>query len=123
VLAAEGVVNAIAQALEECRATLGEWAEHEYSARDCVRAAAGDARHLAAAGDLSALLAGYDEGTQRTALAALLRGRSGLDFKSTIYARQIAQSLPNVPATVATMIELVHKFAAGDPQSRGAHDL
>jgi hypothetical protein len=57
------------------------------------------------------------------AVGALLRGKSKLDFKSTIYARQIAQALPAVPATVVAMIELVHRFVAGDPQARGVHDL
>lgn len=123
VLATEGAVDAIAQALEECRGTLGEWAEHEHPLRDCVRIAAGDAEHLAAANDLPGLLVGYQESAQRIGLAALLRGRSGLDFKSTIYARQVAQSLPSVPPTVVALIELVHQFAAGDAQSRGSRDL
>jgi len=52
--------------------TLGEWAEHEHPLRDCVRIAAGDAEHLAAANDLPGLLVGYQESAQRIGLAALL---------------------------------------------------
>jgi putative ATP-dependent endonuclease of OLD family len=123
VLAAEASVGVVAGALEECRSTLGDWAEHEHDLRNCVRSTAGDAGHLAAAQDVWALLQGYAEAEQRTALVALLRGGSGLDFKSTIYARQIAQALPDVPATVVAMIELVHRFVAGEAQARGVHDL
>jgi putative ATP-dependent endonuclease of OLD family len=123
VLAAEASVEAVARALEECRATLGVWADHEHNLRNCVRAAAGDAGHLAAADDVWALLSDYQSTQQRAALAAVLRGGAGLDFKSTIYARQIAQALPDVPATMVAMIELVHRFIAGDPQARGVHGL
>jgi len=91
--------------------------------RNCIRSTAGDPGHLASAQDIWALLAGYQQAGQRAALAALLRGGSGLDFKSTIYARQIAQALPDVPPTVAAMIELVHRFVVGDAQARGVHDL
>ena len=123
VVAAEASVEAVAGALEECRATLGDWTEHEHDLRNCVRSAAGEATHLAGAQGIPALLDGYNESDQRAALLALLRGRSGLDFKSTIYARQIAQALPDVPATVVAMIELVHRFVAGDAQVCGVHDL
>ena len=78
---------------------------------------------LAAAKDVWALLSSYQDAERRAALVALLRGGSGLDFKSTIYARQIAQALPDVPATVVAMIELVHRFVAGDARARGVHDL
>jgi hypothetical protein len=123
VLAAEASVEEVASALEECRSTFGDWAEHEHDLRNCVRSTAGDAEHLAEAQDVAALLGGYEEAKQRAALAALLRGGSGLDFKSTIYARQIAQAVPAVPATVAAMIDLMHQFVAGDAQARGVHDL
>jgi putative ATP-dependent endonuclease of OLD family len=76
-----------------------------------------------AAKDVWALLSSYQDAERRAALVALLRGGSGLDFKSTIYARQIAQALPDVPATVVAMIELVHRFVAGDVRARGVHDL
>ena len=122
VLAAEASVESVARALDDCRATLGDWSEHEHDLRNCIRSTAGDASHVASAGDIWGLLAGYPEAEQRAAVAALLRGSSGLDFKSTIYARQIAQALPDVPATVAAMIELVHRFVAGDAQARGVHD-
>jgi putative ATP-dependent endonuclease of the OLD family len=123
VLAAEGAVQAIAAALDACHTTVWVWAEHEHDFRNCVRSAAGDADHLAAANSIPALLADYDEAEQRAALAALLRGDSGFVFKSAIYARQIAQALPAIPETVVSMIELVHRFAAGDTQARGHHDL
>ena len=123
VLATEASVEAVARALEDCRASLGDWADHEHGLRNCIRSAAGDAGHLASAQDIWALLAGYQQAGQRAALAALLRGGSGLDFKSTIYARQIAQALPDVPRTVAAMIELMHRFVAGDVQARGVHGL
>ena len=43
VLAAEVSVEAVAGALEDCRATLGQWVEHEHDLRNCVRSTAGDA--------------------------------------------------------------------------------
>lgn len=123
VVSAEADPAAVATALEECRRTLGDWQEHEDQLRAAVREAAGDAAHLPGATDIAELVDGYSDGQRRAALAALLRGRSGLDFKSPIYARQIAQALPAVPPTVAKMIQLVHRFAAGDASARGSHAL
>jgi hypothetical protein len=123
VLTAEADVRPLADTIEICRATLGDWSEHEHALRECVRRAVGEADHLATAKDTWGLLEGYETADQRGALRAILRGKSGLDFKSTIYARQIAQGMADVPPAIAGMIDLVHRFVDGDAQARGAHDL
>lgn len=123
VLAAEAGPGEVAAALEECRASLGSWEEHADGLRSCVIAAAGASNHLARATDIPALLGGYPEALQRQAVAALLRGRSNLDFKSPLYARTVCEKLSAVPPTVARAIEIVHRVAAGDPDAGGDHDL
>jgi hypothetical protein len=122
VLGAESPVRPVATALEECMDTIGGWEEHEHSLRECVRRSAGEADHLAGAESVWALLDGYGEPDQRAALTALLRGQSGVDFKSTIHARQISQAI-TVPPTMAAMIDLVHRCVVGDVQARGVHGL
>jgi hypothetical protein len=123
VLSAEARPGEVAAALEECRATLGSWEEHADGLRSCVIAVAGASAHVAGATDVSALLGGYPEALQRQAIEALLQGKSGLDFKSPLYARTICEQLSAVPPTVAAAIEIVHRVARGDPDARGDHDL
>jgi hypothetical protein len=69
------------------------------------------------------LVEGYPEAEQRKVLAALLRGKSGLDFKSPLYARTVCEQLNAVPPTVARAIDLVHQAVSGDAAARGPHDL
>jgi putative ATP-dependent endonuclease of OLD family len=120
--AAECAVKPVASVLDDCAAAFGDWTKCEHQLRDCVRRAAGQADHLATATSISDLLAGYEEADQRVALTELLRGRSGLSFKTTMHARVIAQAVPVVPPSVAAAIDLVHAFV-DDPNAGGDHDL
>jgi putative ATP-dependent endonuclease of OLD family len=123
VIAAEADVSAAASALETSRGALGGWEQHENQLRDCVIRNAGDAEHVAAATDIPSLLAGYDEADRRGAFAELLRGRSGIDFKSAIDGRLVAEALPTVPPTIARMMEIVHAVADGTQEADPRHDL
>lgn len=123
VVAADSDVDALARALETCRATLDEWATHHAQLRARLMQVVGDVRELATATDISSLVAGYGEADQRRALADLMRGGAGLDFKSAIYARVIAETLPRAPATVQRMIAIVHDVKANAAGARDNHDL
>jgi putative ATP-dependent endonuclease of the OLD family len=123
VLAAEADTPGLAGALEECRAMLGPWTDHADQLRGCLMSRVGRSDHLATANDIPGLVAGYQDADARAALAWLLRGKSGIDFKSPLYARTIASRLRSVPPSVIAMIEHVHQFAAGDASSSGVHDL
>ena len=123
VLGQEAVVSELAAALEECRASIGTWEAHANSLRGALKSEVGEAAHLAAATDIPSLLSGYEEQQQRVALTILLRGRSGLIFKSPIYARTLCDSLTATPQTVAKMIDHVHQVVLGDEAALGAHDL
>jgi putative ATP-dependent endonuclease of the OLD family len=122
VLAAEAEMSTLCAALEEIRAGVRPWNEHAGTLRDLVRQAAGDAQHLASATDIPSLVEPYDEGAQRDALAALLRGNAP-SFKSARDQRLIAAALPDAPPTVKTMIEHIHGFAEGDSSRCGDHPL
>jgi putative ATP-dependent endonuclease of OLD family len=123
VLAGEADTDELAAGIETCRASLGEWDEHADQLRACLIDRLGRAAHLANATDIGTLIAGYEELQARGALGCLLRGGSGLDFKSTIYARTICTLLTVLPPTATRMIDHVHRFAAGDEDARGVHDL
>jgi hypothetical protein len=123
VLGAEAAPGEIAASLEGCRATLGTWEEHAEKLRSRMVTVAGKSDHLAGATDIPTLIAGYPETLQRKGIADLLRGRSGLDFKSPLYARIVCESLSAVPPTIARTIEIVHGVAAEDQTSLGDHDL
>ncbi|HEX3434513.1 MAG TPA: TOPRIM nucleotidyl transferase/hydrolase domain-containing protein [Solirubrobacteraceae bacterium] len=123
VLAAEADILELAAGIETCRASLGEWEEHADQLRGCLIDQLGDAPHLVEATDVQTLIAGYEEQHARSALAHLLRGHSGLDFKSTIYARTICTTLTVLPPTAVGMIDHVHRFVAGDEDAKGVHDL
>lgn len=123
VIAAEGDVEAVASALEFRRTALGEWEQHAAQLRDCVARSAGETAHLDAAEDIPSLLGGYGDGHRRLALAELLHGKSGISFKSAIDGRLIADALPDVPPTIARMIEIVHSVAAGAQGADSHHDL
>ncbi len=123
VLAAEAATTELADALEECRTMLGPWSDHVDQLRGCLKSRVGQSNHLGFATDIPTLIAGYQEMDARAALACLLRGTSGIDFKSPLYARTVASRLTVVLPTVIAMIEHVHRFAAGDASSPGVHDL
>ncbi|HEY5342456.1 MAG TPA: TOPRIM nucleotidyl transferase/hydrolase domain-containing protein, partial [Solirubrobacteraceae bacterium] len=123
VVSGEADAGELAAGIETCRASLGEWEEHADQLRGCLIDRIGDAVHLAEATDVPMLIGGYDELRARSALACLLRGNSGLDFKSTIYARMICTQLTVLPPTATGMIDHVHRFAAGDQDAKGVHDL
>jgi predicted ATP-dependent endonuclease of OLD family len=123
VVCAEADTDAIASALEECRGTLGDWGEHHDMLRARLLQEVGDVPELASASDIPSLVAGYDQNARRVALADLMRGRSGVDFKSAIYARIVAEQLPDVPPTIHRMIVIVHGVAAGDQEALANHDL
>lgn len=123
VLAAEANIIELATGIETCRASLGEWEEHADQLRGCLIDQLGEASHLAEATDVRTLIEGYEEQHARSALVHLLRGNSGLDFKSTIYARTICTALTVLPPTATGMIDHVHRFAAGDEDAKGVHDL
>lgn len=123
VLAAEANIIELATAIETCRASLGEWVEHADQLRGCLIDHLGEASHLAEATDVRTLIEGYPEQHARSALLHLLHGNSGLDFKSTIYARTICTVLTVLPPTATRMIDHVHRFAAGDKDAKGVHDL
>ncbi len=123
VLAGEALVAELAAALEECRASLGEWDLHADALRNCLVQELGERDHLATATDIPSLLAGYGEAEQRAALAQLMRGKSGLDFKSPIYARILCSALATAPPTIAAMIDRVHLVVDGEASALGNHDL
>jgi putative ATP-dependent endonuclease of the OLD family len=123
VLAGEAAVAELAKALEGCRASIGAWDLHADDLRNCLLKEVGEREHLASATDIPSLLAGYQEAEQRAALAQLLRGRSGLDFKSPIYARTLCAALTVPPPTIAAMIDRVHLVVDGDESAFGSHDL
>jgi AAA domain, putative AbiEii toxin, Type IV TA system len=123
VLAGEANTGELAKGLETCRASLGGWAAHADKLRGCLKERVGDSAHLATATDVPTLIAGYGEPDARSALTCLLRGNSGLNFKSTIYARTICTELTVLPPTATGMIDHVHRFAAGDQDAKGVHDL
>jgi putative ATP-dependent endonuclease of OLD family len=123
VLAVEAAPDEIAAALEECRATLGSWEDHADSLRACVATSVGASEHLRAATDIPGLLVGYSSVQQREAVAALLRGKSALDFKSPLYSRIVCEHLSSVPPTVAKAMVIVHQAVSGDSAARGRHDL
>jgi Overcoming lysogenization defect protein-like, TOPRIM domain len=122
-IAAEADVEAVAAALELSRAALGGWDQHAGQLRDCVVRSVGEAEHMGRATDIPSLLDGYGEVERRRALVDLLRGRSGIDFKSAIDGRLVAEALPEVPPTVARMIEIVHGVAGGAQGAGSRHDL
>jgi putative ATP-dependent endonuclease of the OLD family len=123
VLAAEANILELATAVETCRASLGEWEEHADQLRGCLIDHLGEASHLAEATDVQTLIAGYAEPHARSALIHLLRGNSGLEFKSTIYARMICTALTVLPPSATKMIDHVHRFVGGDEDAKGVHDL
>ena len=123
VIAAEADVETAAAALELGRAALGEWEQHATQLRDCVLRSAGEADHVAAATDIPSLLRGYGDADRRHALADLMRGQSGIDFKSAIEGRLVAEALSDVPPTTARMMEIVHEVAAGAQGAGSRHDL
>jgi putative ATP-dependent endonuclease of OLD family len=101
VLAAEADPTALAAGCDACLDALGEGAARFLpNLRDAVRTNAGEASHLPAAATVASMLAPYPADAQRRALAALLRGRGGFDFKSGLYGRLIAESLPEMPLSV-----------------------
>jgi putative ATP-dependent endonuclease of the OLD family len=123
VLAAEAEVGELASAMEACRSMVGPWQDHADQLRACLADRVGAADHLAGATGIPGLVAGYSESDARSALACLLRGKAGIDFKSTMYARTICEALTAVPPTVARMIDHVHRFTAGDATVAGVNDL
>ena len=123
VLTGEASTGELAKGLETCRASLGGWDEHADQLRGCLKQRVGDSAHLATATDVPTLIAGYGEPEARSALTCLLRGNSGLDFKSTIYARTICTELTVLPPTATGMIDHIHRFAAGEEDAKGVHDL
>ena len=123
VLAGEANTVELAAGIEACRASLGDWEEHADQLRGCLIELLGEAAHLAEASDVHTLISGYQEPDARSALAHLLRGKSGIQFKSTIYARTICAGLTVLPPTATVMIDHVHRFAAGDSGAKGVHDL
>lgn len=123
VLAAEGDVDELAASLESCRASIGPWTDHAAQIANCLKRDVGESAHLLLAGDIKEAILGYEVTQRREALVTLLRGRSGLHFKSTMYAREIAVSLNAVPPTIAAMIDKVHLCLAGDATARGTVDL
>ncbi len=123
VLAAEADVAAVGAALELSRAALGPWPQHEDQLRECTRQSGGDGPHIAAATDIPSLLVGFEDEAQRRVLAELLRGRSGIAFKSAMEGRLIAEALPAVPPTVVRMMEIVHAIADGVGGVGQRHDL
>jgi len=123
VLAGEAAVAEMARALEECRVSIGDWSLHADDLRNCLLQELGERGHLADATDIPSLLGGYEEAEQRVALALLLRGKSGLNFKSPIYARMLCGALTVAPPTITAMIDRVHLIVEGDESALGKHDL
>jgi putative ATP-dependent endonuclease of OLD family len=113
VIAAEADVEEVSAALDVRRAALGNWEQQAARLRDCVVRSAGEATHVTGAADIPSLLRGYDEAGRRCALADLMRGNSGIDFKSAIDGRLVAEALSEVPSTIARMMEIVHQAAEG----------
>ncbi|MGD0985205.1 MAG: TOPRIM nucleotidyl transferase/hydrolase domain-containing protein [Acidimicrobiales bacterium] len=123
VVAAEGDVDAIAAALDRSVAAHGSWEQHGVQLRESVIHSAGQADHLTAATDIPSLLHGYGNPERRRALVDLMRGTSGISFKSAIDGRFVAEALSDVPPTIARMMEIVHGIAAGTEPAGNSHDL
>ncbi len=123
VLAEEAAIAELSAALEECRSSIGNWETHANDLRGALKSEVSDSPHLSAATDIPSLISGYDEERQRAALAILMRGRSGLVFKSPIYARVLCDSLTSAPPTVTKMIDHVHQVVLGDAAALGTHDF
>jgi hypothetical protein len=121
-LAAEADVPALAAAMEEVRAEVDSWDEHQQPLTDVVRKAVGDHDDLGKATDVPSLIAPFDVSQQRTALAALLRGKQP-GFKSARDQRLICHALPAVPPTAIKAMEIVHGFVDGEGEITGEHAL
>jgi putative ATP-dependent endonuclease of OLD family len=122
VLAAEGDIPSLTAAMEEARAEVAFWREHQQPLTDLVRKTAGDHDDLRNATDISSLIAPFGEAAQRAALAAMLRGRQP-SFKSARDQRLICQALPHAPRTTIRAMETVHSFVDGESGATGEHAL
>lgn len=122
VIAAEGDIEALTATMEEIRAEIAPWEQHHATLVECVRRTIGQHEHLAAAADIPGLVAPLEEPQQRSAVAAMLRGKTP-SFKSARDHRMICEALPETPATVIRAMELLHGFVEGDIAAIGEHAL
>jgi putative ATP-dependent endonuclease of the OLD family len=122
VIAAEADINALTTAMEELRAELAPWDEHQAVLVEHVRHAVGEHGHLAAAADIPALIDPLEDAQQRTAVAAVLRGKNP-SFKSSRDHRLMCEALPAAPPTIVKAMELLHGFVDGSVAAIGEHAL
>jgi putative ATP-dependent endonuclease of OLD family len=122
VLAAESDLQVLAAAMEELRAEVAPWSEHQAVLAEHVRRAAGDRDHLAGALDIPGLITPLEPADQSAAIAALLRAKAP-SFKSSRDHRLMSERLPSVPPTIVKAMELLHSFVSGDVAAIGEHAL
>jgi putative ATP-dependent endonuclease of the OLD family len=122
VIAAEADIDALTTAMEELRAELAPWDQHQATLVEYVRREVGDHDHLAAAANIPGLINPLEETQQRAAVAAVLRGKNP-SFKSSRDHRLMCEALPAAPPTIVKAMELVHSFVDGDVAAIGEHAL
>lgn len=122
VIAAESDLKVLTAAMEELRAELAPWNEHQAVLAEHVRRAVGDYDHLVGAPDIPGLIDPLDATHQRVAVAAVLRAKTP-SFKSSRDHRLICEALPSAPPTIVKAMELLHGFVGGDVAAIGEHAL
>ena len=120
VLAGEGDVAALAEAMEQVRAEVGSWDDHKQPLTEIARTEGGDHEDLKTAADIPSLIKPFDESRRRAVLAGILHGRNP-SFKSARDQRLICEALPDVPPTAVKAMEAVHDFVEGN--ASGEHPL
>jgi hypothetical protein len=121
-IAAEADIDALTTAMEELRAELAPWDQHQATLVEYVRRGVGDHDHLAAAVNIPGLINPLEETQQRAAVAAVLRGKNP-SFKGSRDHRLMCEALPAAPPTIVKAMELVHSFVDGDVAAIGEHAL
>ena len=122
VIAAEADLKALTTAMEELRAELAPWTEHQAVLAESIRRVVGDHDHLATAPDIPALIDPLDPTQQPTAVAAILRAKTP-SFKSSRDHRLMCEALPSTPPTIVNAMNLLHSFVGGDIAAIGEHAL
>lgn len=123
VLAFEADRSELALAVEKSRASWQPWSSHRAEICAALKARAGASPHLETATDLAQAVLGYGEAEGRQLLAAILREKCGLRFKTSMAAREVVEELTTMPTTAVRMVDAVHSWVRGEPDAGGQIDL